>query len=98
MRAAELLRHFADILDRAEQDPTDGQLSPLGHDTEPNRLKQVMDLLSKDNDNEFANEPNEEYADIDSVTIHAGGGVNGPKHPHDLRVKDPSQHPGQQEF
>jgi len=31
------------------------------------------------------------------VTTHAGGGVNGPKHPHDLRVKDPSMYPNQQE-
>lgn len=23
---------------------------------------------------------------------------NGPKHPHDIRVKDPSQHPSQQEY
>ena len=28
-------------------------------------------------------------ADIDAVTTNAGGGVNGPKHPADIRVKDP---------
>jgi hypothetical protein len=38
----------------------------------------------------FANEPDEKYADIDAVTKDAGGGMNGPKHPKDLRVKDPS--------
>jgi len=57
-----------------------------------------MDLIAQERRGELQNTPQEEYADIDSVTIHAGGGVNGPKHPHDLRVKDPSQHPGQQEY
>jgi hypothetical protein len=27
------------------------------------------------------------------VTTDAGGGLNGPKHPADLRVKDPSMYP-----
>jgi len=26
---------------------------------------------------------------IEAVTTDAGGGVNGPKHPADIRVKDP---------
>lgn len=38
----------------------------------------------------FENSPDEQYADIDAVTTDAGGGMNGPKHPKDLRVKDPS--------
>ncbi len=38
----------------------------------------------------FENAPDEQYADIDAVTKDAGGGMNGPKHPKDLRVKDPS--------
>lgn len=38
----------------------------------------------------FANQPDEKYADIDDVTTKAGGGMNGPKNPKDLRVKDPS--------
>ena len=98
MRASELLRHFADIIDQVDQHPTGGQLSPLNKGDDVNRFKQVMDLVSDERQQAFANEPGEQYADIDSVTIHAGGGVNGPKHPHDLRVKDPSQHPGQQEY
>jgi hypothetical protein len=38
----------------------------------------------------YSNQPNEQYADIDDITVNAGGGMNGPKHPKDLRVKDPS--------
>jgi hypothetical protein len=100
MRAAEILRKLADIIDNADQpDSTDGQLSPLSKGDDANRFAQIDDLLPTSVcDSEFANEPNEQYADINAVTTKAGGGVNGPKHPHDLRVKDPSQHPGQQGY
>jgi hypothetical protein len=37
-----------------------------------------------------ANAPDEKYAGIDAVTTKAGGGLNGPKNPKDIRVKDPS--------
>jgi hypothetical protein len=36
------------------------------------------------------------YADIDSVTKNAGGGVNGPKHPADIRGEHPSMYPAYQ--
>jgi hypothetical protein len=99
MRIADLLRQFADIVDQAAQpDSTSGKMSPVADGDDPNRFKQIMDLISKERRGELENTPQEEYSDITSVTIHAGGGVNGPKHPHDLRVKDPSQHPGQQEY
>jgi len=45
-----------------------------------------------------ANRPNEVVAPVSAVTTDAGGGVNGPKHPHDIRVKDPSAYPDQQEY
>ena len=99
MKIADILRQFADIIDQAEQpDSTSGEMSPVADGDDPNRFRQIMDLISKERRGELENTPQEEYADITSVTIHAGGGVNGPKHPHDLRVKDPSQHPGQQEY
>ena len=72
-------------------------LSSMAQD-DPNRIKQIADLLTATPCKNIKNQPDEQYADIKSVTVHAGGGVNGPKHPHDIRVKDPSQHPGQQEF
>jgi hypothetical protein len=99
MRIADILRQFADIVDQAEQpDSVSGENSPLSKGDDPNRFRQIMDLVAKERRGELENTPQEEYAGIDSVTIHAGGGVNGPKHPHDLRVKDPSQHPHTQEF
>jgi hypothetical protein len=99
MRIADLLRQFADIIDQADQpDSRPGEMSPLANGDDVNRFKQVMDLVASERDLAYANEPAEEYASIEAVTTNAGGGINGPKHPHDLRVKDPSQHPGQQEF
>jgi len=72
--------------------------SPFTHHAdEINRFRQIVDLADRA-PGPIGNAPNERYADIDSVTIHAGGGMNGPKHPHDLRVKDPSMYPNQQEF
>lgn len=99
MKIADLLRQFADIVDRSEQpDSRPGEMSPLSQGDDANRFKQIMDLVAQERRGELKNTPQEEYADMASVTVHAGGGVNGPKHPHDLRVKDPSQHPGQQEY
>ena len=99
MRIADLLRQFADIVDQAEQpDSRPDDLSPLSKGDDVNRFRQVMDLVASEHEPEYANEPSEQYASIEAVTTDAGGGVNGPKHPHDLRVKDPSQHPGQQEY
>lgn len=77
-----------------------GQDSPLTHAGDDiNRFKQIVDLANQPADcQKYANEPNEQVAGIEAVTTHAGGGVNGPKHPHDIRVKDPSMYPNQQEF
>ena len=98
MRIADILRQFADIIDQAEQpDSRPGEMSPLANGDDVNRFKQVADLINSE-ETEYANEPQEEYAGIEAVTTDAGGGVNGPKHPHDLRVKDPSAYPNQQEY
>ena len=79
---------------------TDGQDSPLTHAGDDiNRFRQIVDLHSEPKScGEFANAPDEKIAGIEAVTTHAGGGVNGPKHAHDIRVKDPSAYPNQQEF
>lgn len=71
---------------------------PPGHDKDHAMIK----MLDKDGDGDhdmddhdeeksaYANMPDEKYADIDDITTKAGGGMNGPKNPKDLRVKDPS--------
>lgn len=111
MRMQELIADIIALLDRTAepQEPTElvimappeeiGQDSPLTHAGDDiNRFRQIVDLADKPADcQQYANSPNERVAGIEAVTTHAGGGVNGPKHPHDIRVKDPSMYPNQQE-
>jgi hypothetical protein len=61
------------------------------------RMNQIKDLLPNPcATKEFANEPEEKYATIDSVTVDAGGGPNAPKHPADIRTDATSMYPALQ--
>jgi len=73
--------------------PTDA--SPFTNTGDINRFKQIVDLADKPC-GPIGNAPNEKYADIDAVTINAGGGMNGPKNPSDLRGEHPSLFPAHQ--
>jgi hypothetical protein len=98
MRAQEIIRAVLDILDQAEC-PEEEQSLEQPHDTqEENRFKQVFDLISKDKEAVLTNRPKEQYADVAAVTTDAGGGLNGPKHPHDMRGNSFSIYPNQQEY
>jgi hypothetical protein len=103
MRAADIIRDLLDIIERI-----DGEESPAAVAQQPasataavatgvdqNRFKQILDLLTVQ-PKLYDNSPAEVVASLDSVTIHAGGGLNGPKNPADLRVKDPSMYPNYQ--
>lgn len=58
------------------------------------RFKQIVDLAGKPGEmSPFSNSPNEQYADVDAVTKDAGGGVNGPKHPADIKSNSISMYP-----
>jgi len=98
MRTTDIIRSVLDLIDQVEVK----QDTPIEIPNEPgeqtSRFKQIFAMLSNRGQGEYSNTPNEIVADVDSVTTNAGGGVNGPKHPHDIRVKDPSQHPDQQEY
>ena len=101
MRAHEIIRDLLDLIDAIDGTNTiPVAVEPeVSADTEINRFKQIAGLLNVLPDcSEFENEPNEVYLGIAAVTTDAGGGVNGPKHPHDIRVKDPSMYPNQQRF
>ena len=86
MRANDLIRAVLDILDSQDETKDDIPNEP-GEQT--SRFKQIFAMLDNPSKGPLANSPNEIVADIDSVTTDAGGGVNGPKHPADMRVKDP---------
>ena len=83
------------------QEP-EGELSPLSmaggsdDDEELARMKQIAGLLPVGTETEYANEPQEMYADIDAVTVDAGGGMQAPKHPADIRGEHPSMYPAYQ--
>ena len=95
MDVKSIIRAVLDILDREEQekDEITGniEIQRVGGDDDASRFRQIFDLLDKGEVLPTANTPNEKYASVDAVTTLAGGGVNGPKHPDDIRIKDPRE-------
>lgn len=97
MRVQEIIRELLDKIDDLQTVPDNTTLAavqPEGDDV--NRFKQISDLLDDPSRvQQYSNQPNEQYADPDSVTVNAGGGVNGPKHPADLRGNSFRLYPGE---
>ena len=92
MRATDIIRNILDLIDQVdtkEQEPT-AEIE-VSSDGEQSRFKQIVAMLSNRDSGGYVNTPNEIVSNIDSVTSDAGGGLNGPKHPDDIRVKDPRQ-------
>lgn len=58
------------------------------------RFRQIVDLADSGEPTEYTNTPKEEYAAPDAVTTKAGGGMQAPKHPADIRGEQPSIYPG----
>jgi hypothetical protein len=59
-------------------------------------FKQIFDILSAERNQMYDNSPDPIIAGIDSVTKNAGGGLNGPKNPADLRSNSVSMFPNYQ--
>lgn len=104
MRAQEIIKSVLDLIDQIEntQEPQavaivgpEPQLDLDTTDDQLRRFQQIAGLMAKDlkNTSMYANEPDEMYADIDAVTSMAGGGINSPKHPSDIRGEHPSMYP-----
>jgi len=82
MDTSELIKKLLGIIDEFQQ---------VNQPADPNHFRQIEELTDDDRSPyQPANAPNEQYAGIESVTTHAGGGVNGPKHAADLRTDSPS--------
>lgn len=100
MRATEIIRDLLDLIDRVEQEQNNKpeieiEIESPDQASDENHFKQIADLAGQPNlYTDFANQPNEKYASLDSVTKNAGGGVNGPKHPADIKGEHPSLYPG----
>ena len=106
MRATEIIRSVLDLIDHIEieQEPEEPSavavitpkqpVDDCGDD--PNRFRQIVDLLTSEYGQMYNNSPAETVAGIESVTTHAGGGLNGPKNPADLRADSVSMFPAYQ--
>jgi hypothetical protein len=95
MRATDVVRQVLDLLDEIEgphdikQDGIEADVHIHQNSEDDNRFKSILAMLDADSFGPLANSPNEVVAPIEAVTTDAGGGLNGPKHPADIRVKDP---------
>lgn len=97
MRATDIIRGVLDLVDKMDcQDNQEPNQEPIQTGIDTNRFKQIFDLLSNDHEQMYNNSPAERVASIDSVTVDAGGGWNGPKNPADLRSNTVSLFPGYQ--
>jgi hypothetical protein len=87
MRTTDIIRNVLDLIDQIEQNDHGIEMEVSGEESD-SRFKQIVAMLSN-KQSSYTTEPNEVVAPIEAVTTDAGGGVNGPKHPADIRVKDP---------
>jgi|TARA_B110000305_G_C18806305_1_gene344944 hypothetical protein len=101
MRAQDIIRAVLDLLDKSEEPSGSVEVTtdmpPEEGEPIASRFKQIFAMLNNPSEGEYSNTPNEVVADIEAVTTDAGGGINAPKHPHDIRVAHASMYPNQQE-
>ena len=89
MKATEILRKFLDLVDELDDKGVEAEVSVQQNQEPDDRFKQILAMLDANSFGPLANSPNEVVAPIEAVTTLAGGGMNGPKDPADIRVKDP---------
>ena len=99
MRATDLIRNILDLVDQVETGETtsteQSQTAAEYYDDETRRLNQIKDLIPSEHGT-YHNSPVPATASIVAVTTDAGGGVNGPKHPADIRADSVAMYPGAQ--
>jgi hypothetical protein len=93
MRVSEIIRQVLDVIDRAEERQAEQPVEDMGYsEKDIKRFQQIAGLTT---DKQYSTEPNEQYMDIDAVTVDAGSdSINGTKHPADLRAAHPNLYPG----
>jgi len=92
MRATDIVRQVLDLLDAVEGQhdlKPEAQIHLDQNDEPDDRFKSILAMLDADSFGPLANSPNEVVAPVSAVTTDAGGGINAPKDPADIRVKDP---------
>jgi hypothetical protein len=101
MKATDIIRNVLDLIDEVSVTHPDSSTSTapsntsdtfVDADSEESRFRQILaQLTHRDTPCDYDNSPNEVVSGYAAVTTDAGGGLNGPKHPDDIRVKDPRQ-------
>jgi len=87
MRAVDLIRGILDLIDgdTPKVSVTTITSEPKSSE-EDRRMNQIADLVTDPfTAPTLANAPDEKIADIDAVTIDAGGGMHEPTEPEDIR-------------
>lgn len=82
MKSTEFIRSLLDIIDGLEE-PSKSQTD---------YVEEVPAEVGIEKQ-QYSNSPDTLVADIAKVTVDAGGGVNGPKHPADIRADSISMYP-----
>ena len=101
MRASDIIRNVLDLIDQIDCGQQAPEVSvavvpteePVQTGVDTNRFKQIFDILSAERNQMYNNSPNEVVAGIESVTTNAGGGMNGPKNPADIRADSVAMYP-----
>ena len=106
MRATDIIRQVLNMIDAIDTNAVQGAMHTepaeisieldAGEPDELARMKQIAGLLTGPEEIQYSNQPQERIAGIEAVTTDAGGGVNGPKHPSDLRADSMSMYPNTQ--
>jgi hypothetical protein len=102
MRASEIIRDILDLIDQIDNtdqltnDNQTASVHKIQTGVDSNRFRQIFDIISADTDTMYDNSPAEVVTGIDSVTVNAGGGWNGPKNPADMKSNSISMYPNYQ--
>ena len=84
MRVAEIIRQVLDAIDSIENEQPEQPVEKMGYDDRDiKRFKQIAGLTT---DKQYSSVPNEQYADVNAVTVDAGADQwQGTKDPADIR-------------
>jgi len=96
MNYVELIKRLLQVITDFEQeqnDPNNVQdVEQSNGLNDANRFRQIDDV-NQSSETEYSNSPDERYSDVDKVTTLAGGGINYPKHPADIRASTVAMYP-----
>jgi len=93
VKSTDMVRQILDLIDNLDNNSSDvKQDDYVEPDSEAARMRQIVSFLNSGETAGYDNTPDERVSSIDSVTTHAGGGVNAPNYLDDIRVNDPRRY------